>query len=68
MYLSCSAWMAMSDACPCIPAEGWCIMIRAWGSANRLPREPAHNRNCPIEAPRPMQIVPTSGETNCIVS
>jgi hypothetical protein len=49
-------------------AEGWCIMIRAWGSAKRLPGSPAHSRNWPIDAPRPMQMVPTSGWTNCMVS
>ncbi len=28
-----AAWMAMSAAVPPIPADGWCIMIRACGSA-----------------------------------
>src|SRR3954467_4522580 len=28
-----SAWMAMSDAVPPTPADGWCIMIRACGRA-----------------------------------
>ena len=29
----CSAWIAMSDAVPPMPADGWCIRIRACGSA-----------------------------------
>ncbi len=43
-------------------------MIRAWGSAKRLPAAPAQSRNCPIEAARPMQMVATSGAMNCMVS
>ncbi len=31
--LYCSAWIAMSDAVPPMPADGWCIRIRACGSA-----------------------------------
>src|SRR4051794_2947703 len=49
-----SAWIAMSDAVPPTPAEGWCIMIRACGRAYRLPLVPAVSRNWPIEAARPM--------------
>ena len=60
--------MAMSDAWPWRPPEGWCIMMRAWGSENRLPGAPEHSRNWPIEAARPMQMVATSGWMNCMVS
>src|SRR4051795_5758366 len=49
-----SAWIAMSDAVPPTPADGWCIMIRACGRAYRLPLVPAVSRNWPIEAARPM--------------
>ena len=28
-----SAWIAMSAALPPIPADGWCIITRAFGSA-----------------------------------
>src|SRR3954449_7200514 len=49
-----SAWIAMSEAVPPTPAEGWCIMIRACGKAYRLPLVPAVSRNWPIEAARPM--------------
>ena len=35
------AWIWMSDAVPCVPPEGWCIMMRACGSAARRPLRPA---------------------------
>src|SRR6266436_6364341 len=44
------------------------IMIRAWGSAKRLPRAPAHSRSAPIEAACPMQMVEMAGFTYCMVS
>src|SRR6266545_2135108 len=50
------AWISMSDAVPWVPPEGWCIMMRAWGNADRLPLRPAASRNEPIEAAMPMQI------------
>ena len=58
----------MSAAVPWAPPEGWCIMMRAWGSAERLPLVPAVSRNEPIEAAIPMQIVFTGARRNCIVS
>src|SRR6185503_15987929 len=51
------AWISMSDAVPCVPPDGWCIMMRACGSAERFPLRPAVSRNEPIEAAMPMQIV-----------
>ena len=62
------AWMSMSVACPCTPPSGWWIMIRACGSANRLPFAPAARRSAPIDAAWPMQMVETSGFTYCMVS
>ena len=44
----------MSAAVPPMPPDGWCIMIRACGSAYRLPVVPAQSRNCPIEAAMPI--------------
>src|SRR5438094_577180 len=44
------AWMSMSVAWPCTPPNGWWIMMRACGSANRLPRAPAQSRSSPIDA------------------
>ena len=58
----------MSEACPCIWPDGWCIRIRLWGRAKRLPGVPAHSRNWPIEAASPTQIVLTSQATYCMVS
>ena len=34
------AWISMSAVVPPMPADGWCIMIRALGSAKRLPCVP----------------------------
>ena len=58
----------MSAACPCMAPEGWCIRIREWGRANRLPGAPAQSRNWPMLAARPKQMVDTSGRTYCMVS
>ncbi len=58
----------MSDAVPATPADGWCIRIRACGSAYRLPGVPAESRNWPIDAASPRAKVATSGSTSCMVS
>ncbi len=58
----------MSVAVPPIPADGWCMRIRACGSACRLPGVPADSRNWPIEAANPTAHVATSGLISCIVS
>ena len=58
----------MSVAEPPRPAEGWCIRMRVFGSAKRLPGVPAVSRNWPIEAAMPMAMVTTSFLMNCIVS
>src|SRR5213594_927488 len=62
------AWISMSAAVPWVPPDGWCIMMRACGSAERFPLRPAASRNEPIEAAIPMQIVFTGARRNCIVS
>ena len=62
------AWMAMSEACPWVPPQGWWIRMREFGSAKRLPAVPAASRTAPIEAACPTQIVCTSGRMSCIVS
>ncbi len=62
------AWISMSEAWPCAPPDGWWIMIRALGSAKRLPFSPAASRNAPMLAAMPMHSVLTGGLTNCIVS
>ena len=62
------AWMSMSVACPCTPPSGWWIMMRAWGSAKRLPLAPAVSSSAPMLAAWPMQMVETSGLTYCMVS
>ncbi len=43
-------------------------MIRACGSANRLPLAPAQQEHAPIDAAWPMQMVEVAGFTYCIVS
>src|SRR5207245_2740406 len=53
------AWISMSEAVPCVPPDGWCIMMRACGRAWRWPGRPAASRNDPIEAAIPMQLVVT---------
>ena len=58
----------MSVTLPCVPAEGWWIMISAFGSARRLPLAPEESRKAPIEAAMPTQIVHTSGLIYCMVS
>ena len=59
----------MSDAVPPPPAcDGWWIMMRECGSAERLPLRPPASRNEPMLAARPMQIVFTGDFMNCIVS
>ena len=47
----------MSDAVPCAPPDGWWIMMRECGSAERLPLRPPASRNDPMLAAMPMQIV-----------
>src|SRR5437867_3341517 len=42
------AWMSISVADPWTPPNGWWIMIRAWGSANRLPLAPAASSSAPL--------------------
>ena len=58
----------MSAAVPPMPADGWCIMIRAFGSANRFPAVPTVSRNCPMLAANPMASVETSFGISRIVS
>ena len=65
---TCSARMVMSARCRRVPPEGWCMRIRACGSAYRLPGAPAESRNWPIEAASPTAEVATSGWTSCMVS
>jgi hypothetical protein len=55
-----SACNSMSTAVPPMPAEPWCMRMRACGSANRLPGVPAVSRNCPALAAMPTAIVETS--------
>ena len=62
------ACMAMSEACPWVPPQGWWIRMRELGSANRLPLVPAARSTAPIDAAWPTQMVCTSGRTSCIVS
>ena len=63
-----STWICISVACPCVPPEGWWIMISALGSARRLPFVPDESRNAPIDAAMPTQMVDTSHLMNCMVS
>ena len=58
----------MSAAVPPMPPDGWCIMIRACGSAYRLPLVPAQSSSWPIDAAMPIATVATSLSMNCIVS
>ena len=60
--------MVTSVAVPPSRADGWCMRIRACGSAYRLPGAPAVIRNCPVDAANPTAHVATSGGTSCIVS
>ncbi len=66
--IDCSACILMSLAVPPIPPGGWCIMIRACGSAYRLPGAPQASSTCPIEATRPIAYVATSLLMKFIVS
>ena len=47
--------ISMSEAYPWAPPEGWWIMIRALGRANRLPLVPAASRWAPMLAAWPTQ-------------
>ena len=58
----------MSDAWPWKPPDGWCTMMRALGSAKRMPFSPAASSSEPIEAAWPMHSVETGGRMNCMVS
>ena len=58
----------MSEAWPYAPPEGWCTMIRLFGSDFRCPGAPAASSSEPMEAAWPMQIVCTWLEMYCIVS
>ena len=58
----------MSAAVPPIPADGWCIMIRACGRLKRLPDEPAVSRNWPMLAANPIARVDTSLGISAMVS
>ncbi len=62
------AWISMSDAMPRAPPEGWCTMIRALGSAIRIPGSPAARRKLPMLAAWPTQTVETRGLMYCMVS
>ncbi len=58
----------MSVACPCTPPSGWWIMMRACGSAKRLPFAPAASSHAAMLAACPRQSVDTSGRMYCMVS
>src|SRR5256885_94789 len=62
------AWISMSAAVPCVPPHGWCIMMRACGSAERFPLRPAASRHEPIQPANPIQIGFTWARSYCIVS
>jgi hypothetical protein len=51
------AWIAMSEAWPCVPPQGWWIRMREFGSAKRLSGVPAASSTAPMEAAWPTQIV-----------
>ena len=51
-----------------MPAEPWCIRMRACGSAKRLPGVPAESRNCPALQASPSASVETSHGTSRITS
>ena len=63
-----SACRSMSEAWPRKPPDGWCTMMRAFGSAMRWPFSPAVSRNEPIEAAMPMHTVETGHLMYCMVS
>ena len=61
--------LAASDAkSPWKPPMGWWIMIRALGTAKRLPPAPPASRKAPMLAAWPRQMVDTCGFTYCMVS
>src|SRR5882724_10063194 len=62
------AWMSMSVAWPCTPPSGWWIMMRACGSAKRLPLAPAASSQAAMLAACPTHRVETSGLMYCMVS
>ncbi len=55
-----AACSSTSTAEPPIPADPWCIRMRACGSANRLPCVPAESRNWPALQAMPNASVATS--------
>ena len=55
-----AACNSTSTAEPPIPADPWCIRMRACGSANRLPCVPAESRNWPALQAMPNARVATS--------
>ena len=55
-----AACSSTSTAEPPIPADPWCMRMRACGSANRLPRVPADSRNWPALHAMPNASVATS--------
>lgn len=60
MWRRSSACTSTSTAEPPIPAEPWCMRIRACGRARRLPFAPADSRNCPALHASPRASVATS--------
>src|SRR6478736_671815 len=62
------AWISMSEAIPRAPPLGWWTMIRALGSATRMPGSPAASRKLPIDAAWPTHTVRTLGLMYCMVS
>jgi hypothetical protein len=67
-YMTSRAAISMSEAVPCVPPEGWCCMMRAWGREKRLPLAPPASRKQPMLAAKPMQIVDTGLLRCCMVS
>ena len=51
-----------------MPASGWWIMTRAFGSAVRLPFAPAASSRLAIDAACPTQKVATGQRSACMVS
>ena len=58
----------MSVAWPWKPPEGWCTMMREFGSEKRMSFSPAASSSEPIEAACPVHSVDTGGRMNCMVS
>ena len=63
-----SACTSTSTAEPPMPAEPWCIRMRACGRAKRLPGVPAESKNCPALQAKPRARVETSHGTSRITS